>query len=124
MPGIRCPGSLLVSLLGIGAALSGCEPFNDTSYSQPRGTLGEEIDKLVCERMSTEAFPNDVSGREARALCNGAASASAAPEGRLRALIENRDRTVVALDRTLRADMEHDLQDLLVSMIPLYDPPL
>ena len=54
----------------------------------------------------------------------GAPRTSAAPAGsRLRALVENRARLVAALDATLPADFEDELQTLLVSMLPFYDLP-
>ncbi|MBC7172367.1 MAG: hypothetical protein H5U40_08080, partial [Polyangiaceae bacterium] len=124
MPGIlRCQGSTLILLLGMWAAVSGCEPFDNTRREIPRGTLGEELYKVACERLVSEQMPEDVSGAQARALCHPNASASTAPAGRIRALIENRTRLVEALDRTLPASLEDELQNLLVAMLPFYDAP-
>ncbi len=125
MPGILgCQGSRTALLLALCAATAGCEPFEDTRIAAPRGTLGEEIYKIACERIASEQFPDDVSGRESDELCRGAADPSTAPDGtRLRALAENRERLVEALDRMLPADLEDELQTLLVSMLPFYDPP-
>ena len=59
-------------LLGALVALSspaGCaEPLDTTRVVPPRGTLGEEIYRNVCERISSSDLPSDVSGASTREL--------------------------------------------------------
>ena len=50
--------------LGAGVcALLACAPTMDTER-QPvaRGTLGEEVYRIACQRIAREAYPSDVSG--------------------------------------------------------------
>ena len=102
----------------------GCAEELDTERVVPaRGTLGEEIYKVFCQRVASEENPRDVSGRESRALCEGRAGFDAAPTPRLRALSQNRDRLVRALDRVMPDDLHDDLQGFAVQMLPLYDAP-
>src|SRR5512139_3117702 len=94
----------ILGLLGSAAILiSGCAPeFDSTRAAGWEGTLGEEIFKVVCQRMADEAsraaheadpsVPYDVTGEPTRALCEGRADPTTAPTPRLRALSENRDR--------------------------------
>ncbi len=119
----RAMVSRVALLLGVAAA-SSCAPFDTTPVQSERGTLGEEIYKVVCERMATEVWPEDVTGYQSRELCRGDAPPSTAPAGsRLEALAENRDRLVAALDATLPEDLEDELEQLLLDILPFYDPP-
>ncbi|HJL00054.1 MAG TPA: hypothetical protein RMH85_21665 [Polyangiaceae bacterium LLY-WYZ-15_(1-7)] len=88
-----------------------------------RGTLGEEIFRIFCQRVASDELPNDVSGRESRDVCAGTASPDAAPTPRLRAMAENRDRLVAALDQTLPEPLEDDLDHFMLQLVPFYDPP-
>jgi hypothetical protein len=108
-----------------------CVSDIDTERVAPsRGTIGEEIYKVACQRFAADAYPNDVSGRQSRALCEGATGPEAVPpsehagaRARLVALAENRARLVEALDRVIPEDLGSPMDRLLVHMIPLYDPP-
>lgn len=97
--------------------------FDDTRITRERGTLGEEMFRLFCERLASSELPNDVSGRETRALCDGAVGPEAAPTERLRVLADNRDRLVVAFDTTMPEPIEDDLDHFMLQLLPLYDPP-
>ena len=79
--------------------------------------------RIACQRIAREAYPGDVSGAQSRGLCRGEAGAETAAEGRLRALAEQRDETVDALDRMFLPRLESELQRLMVGILPLYDPP-
>jgi len=97
--------------------------FDTTRVAPARGTLGEEIYKVLCERIASEENPADTDGSESHAVCNGLAGPEAALTPRLVALAENRDRLVAALDTVLPEDMEDDLQNFMVQLLPFYEPP-
>ena len=112
-------GALLTALL-----LGSCTtPFDSTRVVPVRGSLGEEIYRVVCQRMASSELPNDVSGIETRELCAGRTGPESAPTPRLAALAARRDRLVRALDRTLPADLEDDLDSFMLKLVPFYDPP-
>ncbi|MBC7171119.1 MAG: hypothetical protein H5U40_01760 [Polyangiaceae bacterium] len=120
---LRFAGSAIGLLLCCHTAV-GCDQFDSTPRESSRGTLGAEIYKVVCERMAIDVYPTDVTGNKTRALCRGEAAQDSVPESRLRALAANRDRLIEALDQMLPAELEDELQTLLLSMIPFYDPPI
>lgn len=102
----------------------GCaEPLDTTRVAPARGTLGEEIYKVLCERIASEENPSDVSGRASRALCAGEVGPEAATTPRSRALADNRARLVEALDRILPETLEDDLQDFMLRLLPFYEAP-
>ena len=106
------------------ACLLGCvEELDTTRVESARGTLGEEIYEVVCQRIASEESPEDVSGRQSRAVCAGEAGPEAATTPRLRALAENRDRLVPALDRVMPEELEDDVGDFMLSLLPFYEPP-
>ena len=106
------------------ACLLGCaEELDTTRVESARGTLGEEIYEVVCQRIASEESPEDVSGRRSRALCEGEAGPEAATTPRLRALAENRERLVTALDRVMPEELEDDVGDFMLSLLPFYEPP-
>jgi hypothetical protein len=115
----------------VAAAGLSCIGDLDTTRAAPaRGTLGEEIYKIACQRFAADAYPDDVAGRQSRALCEGVVGPGAAPpseqagaHARLVALAENRARLVEALDRAIPEELGSPMDRLLVRMIPLYDPP-
>lgn len=111
--------------LGAGVcALLACAPTMDTErQAVARGTLGEEVYRIACQRIAREAYPSDVSGYLSRELCRGQAGPETAAPGRLQALAEQRSGTVEALDRVLPESAEDDLQSMLLSILPLYDAP-
>ncbi|MBO6937250.1 MAG: hypothetical protein JJ863_19925 [Deltaproteobacteria bacterium] len=109
-------------VLVMGLLACGSE-FDSTRVTRERGTLGEEMYRLFCQRLASSEVPNDVSGRETRALCDGEVGPEAAPTERLRVLAENRDRLVVAFDTTMPEPIEDDLDHFMLQLLPLYDPP-
>ncbi len=114
----------LLLLASVFAAVTGCAEDLDTTRVVPaRGTLGEEIYKVVCLRIASTEYPSDVSGRRSRGLCGNTAAADDTTPPRLAALAQNRARLVDALDRTLPATLEDDLSRFLLQVLPLYDPP-
>jgi hypothetical protein len=106
------------------APFSACaEPLDTTRKAAARGTLGEEIYAVFCERLAAEQWPTDVSGRRARAFCRLGAEPDAETPPRLAALVRNRARLVAALDRALPEDLHDDLSNFLLHLLPLYEPP-
>ncbi len=76
--------------------------FRDTTrIAAERGTLGEEIYKVFCQRIASTEYPTDVRGDTTRAFCEGREEPNESTPPRLRALSENRARLVTALDSTL-----------------------
>ena len=57
-----------VSLLGLLAA--SCADFDTTRTPPPRGTIGEELFGVVCDRVSAEALREDLSGAAAHGVCH------------------------------------------------------
>ena len=102
----------------------GCSHFDTTRVPAARGTLGEEIVRVFCERMASEADPSDVMGLRWKPVCRGE---QAPPEGapaRLVVLMENRARRARALDQVLPEDaIGDDLGHFLGELLPLYDAP-
>lgn len=108
----------------------GCQGFDAARRPAPRGTLGEEIVRVFCERMASEveiARPEgevrDVSGERWKPVCRGE---EAPPEGaprRLVVLMENRARLAEALDQTLPEDLHDELGNFLGELMPMFDPP-
>ncbi|MEM9069248.1 MAG: hypothetical protein AAGE52_12115 [Myxococcota bacterium] len=109
--------------VGVAALLLGScvGEFDETRVCIERGTLGEEIYQVFCERLAATELPNDVSGRESRAVCAG--EAPEGPTPRLTAMAQNRDRLVAALDQVLPEPIEDDLDHFTLQLIPFYDPP-
>lgn len=128
---LRTSWGRVAGLAALGVAAASCATDIDTERVAPaRGTIGEEVYEVVCQRFAADAYPNDVSGSMSRDLCEGrvgpeAAPASDEPEAhaRLVALAENRDRLVAAIDQVIPEDLGSPMNRLLVDMIPLYDPP-
>ena len=105
-------------------ALGSCSHELDTERAVPaRASLGAEIYRIFCKRIAASELPTDVTGRQSRALCAGEEGPELAPTPRLRAMAENRDRLVDALDRTLPEPLEDDLDAFMVQLVPFYDPP-
>ena len=97
--------------------------FDSERRASPRGTVGEEVYRVFCQRLAASELPQDVSGAQTRALCAGEVGPEAAPTPRLRALADNRDRTVAALDQIMPEPLEDDLNRFMVQLVPFYDPP-
>ncbi|MEZ4287139.1 MAG: hypothetical protein R3A47_03130 [Polyangiales bacterium] len=113
---------LLLVLLVVIA--SGCgESLDVTRVLGFRGTLGEEMYKVVCNRMAAEAHPDDKTGAQSKDVCEGKAEPDPNDAPRYVALTKNRDRLVKAFDDTFPESLETDLNKLLIKIVPLYDPP-
>ncbi len=110
-------GTLLIS------ALSCNHSFDTERRVSVRGSLGEEVYRVFCQRLAASELPEDVSGAESRALCAGEAPPETAPTPRLRALAENRERSIAALDRIMPEPLEDDLDRFMLQLVPFYDPP-
>ncbi|MFW6023468.1 MAG: hypothetical protein ACOC9O_01870, partial [Myxococcota bacterium] len=128
---LRTSWGRVAGLAALGVAAASCATDIDTERVAPaRGTIGEEVYKVVCQRFAADAYPNDVSGSMSRDLCEGRVGPEAAPasdeteaHARLVALAENRARLVAAIDQVIPEDLGSPMNRLLVDMIPLYDPP-
>ncbi|MBK8169430.1 MAG: hypothetical protein IPK60_03685 [Sandaracinaceae bacterium] len=117
----RC---LSLCLFLTSALLVGCpEPLDVTRVIPQRGTLGEEIYKILCQRIASTEFPTDVTGDGTKALCEGREEPNDDTPARLRALASNRTRLVDALDQTMPDGLHDDLSAFMMQLIPLYDPP-
>lgn len=119
---------LLVLALG---SVGACSSFDATRTPAPQGTLGEEIVRVFCERMYSEAErarpegePRDVSGVRFRAVCRGEEAPALDAPARVVALMANRDRLVAALDATLPEDLTDELGGFLGELLPLMDDPV
>ena len=104
------------------------EPLEATRSA--RGTLGEEVYKVLCRRVAGVELPADADGSESEALCLGDAqtvsqqmSPSRRWPARLRALAEARAELVDAVDVLLPAELGDELEQLMREMLPFYDPP-
>lgn len=122
---MRRSRSLLFAALVAVSSPAGCaEPLDTTRVVSVRGTLGEEIYRNVCERISSSELPTDVSGQRMSALCQGTShtlSDGMPPPPRLAALDHDRARLVAALDAALPTDLHDDLRGFLADLLPLYD---
>jgi hypothetical protein len=108
----------------------GCSEFDATRRPAPRGTLGEEIVRVFCERMASEveiARPEgevrDVSGERWKPVCRGEVAPPADAPRRLVVLMENRTRLAEALDQTLPEGIHDELGAFLGDLMPMFDPP-
>lgn len=119
---LALPPALLAAALA--ATAPGCaeEPALERVVPE-RGTLGEEIYEVVCQRFASEEIPEDVSGRTTRDLCAGDAGPDRAPTPRLRALAANRPRLVRALDAVMPEALYDDLDRFMLQLLPFYEPP-
>ena len=62
---------LLLGILGTFALAAACAPQFDTTRSPPpRGTIGQELFGLVCDRVGAQALPEDLTGASFHALCH------------------------------------------------------
>lgn len=108
----------------------GCSEFDATRRPAPRGTLGEEIVRVFCERMASEVEiarpegePRDVSGERWKPVCRGEMPPPADAPRRLVVLMENRERLAEALDQTLPDEIHDELGLFLGDLMPMFDPP-
>ncbi|WP_157069096.1 hypothetical protein [Sandaracinus amylolyticus] len=102
----------------------GCSHFDTTRVPAARGTLGEEIVRVFCERMASEANPTDVMGLRWKPVCRGEVQPPGDAPRQLVVLMENRERLARALDQVLPEDaIGDDLGFFLGELLPLYDAP-
>ncbi|MEM9195633.1 MAG: hypothetical protein AAGF12_41080, partial [Myxococcota bacterium] len=100
-----------------------CSEFSTEQVSSARGTLGEEISEILCERIARDADPTDVSGARWKPVCAGERELPADAPPRLMALVENRERLVAALDRIFPAELEDELGLFVSDLLPFFDEP-
>jgi hypothetical protein len=101
----------------------GCSTFDPNRVPVARGTLGEEIVRVFCERMASEANPTDVMGLRWKPVCRGEAPLPSDAPPRLAVLMDNRVRLARALDQVLPEAITDDLAHFMGELLPLYDPP-
>lgn len=126
LPGLTLRGWIIVvcTALGGGVASPGCAEFDTTPVAAAeRGTLGEDIVQMFCERLASEADPSDVSGARWKPVCRGQMPPPAGAPLRLIALYENRARLAEALDRILPEETTDELGLFLRELLPFFDPP-
>lgn len=100
-----------------------CAPaFDDTRTDSDPGTFGHHVVDLLCNRLSFEADPTDVSGSSNRDTCHGGELQPGAPIT-VAALIGDRPRTVAAIDQAVPPDQTDALQLYLTSddVLSAYD---
>lgn len=107
---------------GLGLLAAACVEL-DVAWRGQSLTLGEEVVRIVCERLASEEDPSDVSGRRSGALCSGEQPATNATTPRMRALLTNRSRLVTALNQVVPDTLQSRLRRFLARVVPLYDPP-
>ena len=112
-----------------GAALAlavGCAPPFDTTRETPaRGTLGEELYRVLCERMHYGETPRDLSFVDGRRACTLGLSPAESASGvgpRTAALARRRSPMVSALDASMPRPLEDPLDAYLLRLLPLYGP--
>jgi hypothetical protein len=96
-----------------------------------RGSLGEEVYKTLCRRVAGTELPTDLDGRDSRDVCLGSADTVAAEldvrgaelPARIVALASRRARLVDAVDALMPGTLASDLEEVLRSLIPFYEPP-
>jgi hypothetical protein len=113
------------------AASSACAPELDELPEQrsARGTLGEEVYKVLCRRIAGVELPDDTAGQRSQALCLGdaatvahAASDASLPP-RLVVLARRRAELARAVDDMLPDELADELELLMREMLPFYEPP-
>jgi len=68
-PGVRSAGRVLA--VGIPAAVISCGPsFDDTRTIPERGTLGEELYGVVCDRLGAQSLHEDLTGASYAGICH------------------------------------------------------
>lgn len=108
------------------ALLAGCAPPFDTTRETPaRGTLGEELYRVLCERMHYGETPRDLSFVDGRRACTvglGASESAAGVGPRTTALAHRRNPMVAALDLSMPRPLHDPLDAYLLRLLPLYGP--
>jgi len=115
---------LVGSMVTLGL-FSSCAPEFDTARKvTPTGTLGEEVFRVVCERVHVGESPLDVTFDRGRVPCTRGLSATApAPTGVGRKTVAlGRMRTDIAsaLDQSMPRVTYTPLDGLLINLLPLY----
>lgn len=109
-----------------GALFSACAPSFDTTRQTPRrGTLGEELYRVVCERMHYGESPRDVTFVDGRHACTVGLDPSETASGvgpRTAALARRRSGLVGALDQSMPQPLHDPLDAYLLQLLPLYGP--
>ncbi|MFT3692725.1 MAG: hypothetical protein QM831_06270 [Kofleriaceae bacterium] len=106
------------------SAFIGCAPaFDDTRTDSDPGTFGHHVVDLLCNRLSFEANPTDVSGSLDHDVCHGGDDLRPDAPVTLEALIGDRPRTVAAIDEAVPPDQTDALQLYLTSddVLSAYD---
>ncbi len=68
-PGVKNAGRVLA--VGIPAAVISCTPSFDATRTIPeRGTLGEELYGVVCDRLGAQSLHEDLSGASYASICH------------------------------------------------------
>ncbi|MEZ4392829.1 MAG: hypothetical protein R3A48_17215 [Polyangiales bacterium] len=109
----------------LAATLLSCAPEFDTARRpNARGTLGEEVFGVVCERTHYGESPADVTFERGRRPCTqGLGATESAPVGpKTLALGRMRRDVAASLDRAMPSALETPLDQLLVNLLPLYGP--
>lgn len=104
------------------ATLASCvEPMDTTRPVSPNLTTGEKIYVELCNRVAMSEDPLDVSGAKTLGVCKNGDAPAADAGPRLHAIHNLRAELVLALDNAVARGVSNDLNDYLVSILPLYD---
>src|ERR1700722_2733385 len=59
---------------GVAITAACADPFSTDRNPPPRGTVGQELYGIVCDRIGAQALPEDLSGASFQAICHPDAS--------------------------------------------------
>ncbi|MBI5518165.1 MAG: hypothetical protein HY909_30620 [Deltaproteobacteria bacterium] len=108
------------------ASLSCAPEFSTARVPVPQGTVGEEVFRVLCERVDVGENPTDVAFERARVPCTrGLTMDQSPPPGvgpKVTALARLRADVVGALDQTFTRELQTPADRLLVQLLPLYGP--
>ncbi|MCX7808792.1 MAG: hypothetical protein N2515_09295, partial [Deltaproteobacteria bacterium] len=100
-----------------------CVEFDTARVGVSRGTLGEEVVRVLCERFAKEADPMEASGLRWKRACRGESPLPDDASPKLKAFFSRRVELAKAIDAVLVEEDHEALERFLQAILPLYDPP-
>lgn len=107
------------------AALSCAQEFDTQRVPLPIGTVGEEVFRIMCERMNFEENPSDISFANARRACTqglGETDSVVGVRPRVTAVARMRTAVVASLDQSIPRALYTPMDALLINLLPMYGP--